>query len=51
MCQPISGNLQNVVEISSSVEFVDASEPALSEEAVRLQLNARVPEDFFYPFT
>ena len=38
-------------EIVSSVSFIDASNKANGEDAAKPQFTAKLPEDFFYPFT
>ncbi|XP_046380204.2 tectonic-3-like [Haliotis rufescens] len=48
-CQPGS-TLTQRIEISSSVSFIDVSQPAIPYEAERPVFLAKVPYDFFYPF-
>ncbi|XP_067655088.1 tectonic-3-like [Haliotis asinina] len=48
-CQPGS-TLTQKIEISSSVSFIDVSQPAIPYEAERPVFLAKVPYDFFYPF-
>ncbi|BFZ05048.1 hypothetical protein BsWGS_08087 [Bradybaena similaris] len=48
-CQPGS-TLSQKIEISSSVTFIDVSQPAVAVEGVYPTFAARLPYDFFYPF-
>lgn len=50
-CQPDTQNLTQTFEVTSSVAFVDASTPSVAVDAEYPQFSARLPEDFFYPFT
>lgn len=49
-CQPGTEDLQQVFEITSTVEFIDISEKPEGVEAATPKLKQRLPEDFFYPF-
>ncbi len=51
-CQPgTEGTLTQTLEIVSSVGFVDVSQRAVSVTAEKPQFTAKLPGDFFYPFS
>ena len=39
------------IEVTSSVSFIDASTKAVPEAGGKPKVSARLPDDFFYPFT
>ncbi|ELT91904.1 hypothetical protein CAPTEDRAFT_228697 [Capitella teleta] len=49
-CQPGLEGLPQNFEISSSVQFIDASESVRGVSARIPKVTARLPDDFFYPF-
>ncbi|GFR83871.1 tectonic-1-like [Elysia marginata] len=51
LCQPGQPSLSRTVEISTSVTFIDVSDPPVGVEGQYPTVPARLPYDFFYPFT
>lgn len=49
-CQTGNEDLIQNFEVSQSVSFVDASQPAIKVKGEAPVFIARVPNDFFYPF-
>lgn len=45
------GGAKQSFEVVSSVGFVDASDPVIGVDAEKPTVSARLPEDFFAPFT
>ena len=50
-CQPDAQSMTQPIEIVSSVGFVDASQQATGASAEQPKFSAKLPDDFFYPFT
>lgn len=50
-CMPGNEGLPQSFEIISSVQFIDVSRPAHGASAAIPKVTARLPEDFFYPFS
>ncbi|GFN96240.1 tectonic-like protein [Plakobranchus ocellatus] len=51
LCQPGQSSLTRRLEISTSVTFIDVSDPPVGVEGQYPTVPARLPYDFFYPFT
>ena len=51
LCQPGQPALSRTVEIRTSVTFIDVSDPPVGVEGQYPTVPARLPYDFFYPFT
>ena len=49
-CQDVNKDLIQSFEVSQSVSYVDASQPAIKYKGEAPIFIARVPNDFFYPF-
>ncbi|XP_013398178.1 tectonic-1 [Lingula anatina] len=49
-CQPELQDLTQPFEVTSSVVFIDASQPAVTEVAAPPTVSAKLPADFWYPF-
>lgn len=49
-CRPGSEEMTQSFEVTTSVVFVDASEPAVPMYAVPPSIDVQLPYDFFYPF-
>ena len=51
-CQPgTEGSLLQTFEVVSSVGFIDATTQATAVDAEQPKFTAKLPDDFFYPFT
>ncbi|KAK3774799.1 hypothetical protein RRG08_034888 [Elysia crispata] len=51
LCQPGQASLSRTVEVSTSVTFIDLSDPPVGVEGQYPTVPIRLPYDFFYPFT
>ncbi|RUS74193.1 hypothetical protein EGW08_018041 [Elysia chlorotica] len=51
LCQPGQASLSRTIEISTSVTFIDVSDPPVGVEGQYPTVPIRLPYDFFYPFT
>ena len=50
-CMPGTEEESQKFEVISSVGFIDVSVPAVGVSAEQPTVSARLPEDFFYPFS